>query len=313
MPSTPNITISAAFQEYIDTGSERYTGQDMGRIISRIERFLQREENKNLDLSALYRLDEFVLASQGDKRRSGEMVLRFYDFLNMRYDYAFDSELREVHLIDNPTERQIEMVKYLHEPRSRAEVARRFGLEPRTIRKDLQQLAQGTSFLGVTMQAEFSGRDLRYRSSLHPVFLVMDLSQAYAATVGLLKLLEPGSDQYDFYQQLAANIYAQLSDYARDRLREQAPDEAAELEALGLDMAPEWLSVQRSAANRRLYLVKSGEAATISVYRQGEERTYHNARLQWLRQDVYRVRPQEGGSFTVKEKDLLAIEDVSYQ
>lgn len=103
MPTTPNITISAAFREYIDTGSERYGGQDMGRIKSRIERFLQREENKNLGLSSLYRLDEFVLASQGDKRRSGEMALRFYDFLKRRYGHAFDSELREVHLIDNPT------------------------------------------------------------------------------------------------------------------------------------------------------------------------------------------------------------------
>ncbi len=285
----------------------------MDRIAARLTKFLQQEDARDLGLSSLFCLDEFVLASQGDKRRSAEMVMRFYAYLDRRYGYAFDSVLEGVRLIDNPTQRQIEMVKYLHEPRSRAEVARHFGMEPRTIRKDLQQLAQGTQFLGVELKAEFSGRDLRYRSSLHPVFVVMNLSQAYAATVGLLKLLEAGSEQYAFYEQLAANVYAQLSDYAKSRLREQAPREAARLEALGLRMTPEWESHRKSAANRLLYLVKSGQPATLSVYRHGEEQTFRQARLEWVRQDSYRVHPRQGSPFSIKEADLLAIEELDYR
>jgi hypothetical protein len=313
MPHTNSPTLHQAFQDYLNTGALRYSGQDMDRIIGRISAFLQREDILDQGLSALYLLDEFVLASQGDKARSAEMVLGFYRYLNRRYGHAFDSELMSVHLVDNPAERQIEMVKYLHQPRSRAEMARHFGLEPRTIRKDLQQLAQGTSFLGVTLQAEFSGRDLRYRSSQHPVFLVMDLSQAYAGTVGLLKLLDRDSETYAFYARLAASIYAQLSDYAKDKLREQAPEEAALLEDLGPDMAPEWQAHRASAANRLLYLVKSGQPATISLYLEGEERTYREARLQWLAQDSYRLLPREGAAFDIREQDLLAIEDIDYQ
>lgn len=313
MDTAHSPTILAAFQDYLDTGALCYAGQDMDRIIKRIQGFLQREDVRDKSLSALYLLDELVLASQGDKARSAQVVLGFYRFLEQRHRFVFDSELYRVHLVDNPAERQIEMVKYLHEPRSRGEVARRFGLEPRTIRKDLQQLAHGTSFLGVTLQAEFSGRDLRYRSSQHPVFLVMDLSQAYASTVGLLKLVDADSEQHDFYAQLAANIYAQLSDYARDRLRQQAPLEAARLEALGPSAAPEWQSHQQSKADRLIYLVKSGKPATLSLLLQGEEQTFREARLKWLQQDSYQVLPKEGPPFHIQGKDLLAIEDIAYR
>lgn len=306
-------TILEAFEQFLGSSGERYQQQDMGRIISRLRRFLQKEENRNLDLSSLYCLDEYVLASQGDKQRSADLVLRFYDYLEARHGFSFDSELRDVNLIDNPTERQIEMVKYLHEPRSRAEVARHFGLEPRTIRKDLQQLAQGTEFLGVELKTEFSGRDLRYRSSLHPVFLVMDLAQAYAATVGLLKLMEPGSEQHAFYERLAANIFAQLSDYARGKLAEQAPEEAARLSALGQDMRPEWEAVMKNKANQLNYLTKSNQPATISIYRQGEERRFYRARLEWLSRDEYRLHPEKGSALRIRERDLLAIEDLEYR
>ncbi len=306
-------SLAEAFDLFLSQGPGRSLQADVKRIARRLRRLLSTSEAQQWPLTDLFHMDEMVLSSQGDKRRSGEMVLRFYDFLARRYQHDFDSELSQVQLIDNPTERQIEMVKYLHQPRSRAEVARQFGLESRTIRKDLQQLAQGTRFLGVELKTSFSGRDLRYRSSLHPVFLVMDLSQAYALTVGLLKLLSPGSSQYAFYEQLAANVYAQLSDYAKDRLKEQAPEEAGRLEALGLSTAPEWQSVQAGAADRLLYLVKSGEPATISLYLKGEERTYHEARLQWLHRDSYRVLPREGEPFLIREKDLLAIEDIDYR
>ena len=97
-------TILEAFEQFLGSSGERYQQQDMGRIISRLRRFLQKEENRSLDLSSLYCLDEYVLASQGDKQRSADLVLWFYDYLEARHGFFFDSELRDVSLIDNPTE-----------------------------------------------------------------------------------------------------------------------------------------------------------------------------------------------------------------
>lgn len=306
-------SLAEAFDLFLSQGPGRSLQADVKRIARRLRRLLSTSEAQQWPLTDLFHMDEMVLSSQGDKQRSAALVQDFYAYAAERYGVSFESVLKDMQLVDNPAERQIEMVKYLHTPRTRQEIGERFGLEPRTVRKDLLQLATGTRFLGVELRASFSGRDHTYRSSLHPVFLVMSLSQAYAATVGLLKLVDEDSDQYDFYLGLAAGIFKQLSGYARDRLRQQAPRETVLLERHEAGIVPEWQTHSMDMANRLMYLFKSGETATVSVLRGGQERVYEDARLRWKHGDIYTLTPRDGHAFDIRQGDVLALEDFTYR
>lgn len=171
-------TLAQAFEAFLGERRYAYAAPDMDRILRRFQDLLAGPEGEAWPLTEIHRLDELVLASQGDKARAAQVVLDFYDYAASRYGLDARSALEGVHFVDDPTERQIEILKYLHQPRGTQEICERFGLEPRTIRKDLRQLAEGTRFLGVDLSADFSGRDHRYRSSQHPVFLVFSLSEA---------------------------------------------------------------------------------------------------------------------------------------
>lgn len=132
-------------------------------------------------------------------------------------------------------------------------------------------------------------------------------------TVGLLKLAPAGSDQHAFYLGLAARAWRQLSDYARDRLRERAPEEGALLDDQPADSAPEWQTHRQSRANELVYLFKSGEPATVSLLRAGGEEVYEGARLHWKGGSVYTLRPAVGEPFDIDQAEILALEDFDYR
>ena len=90
-------------------------------------------------------------------------------------------------------------------------------IDTRTIRKDLEVLRKGMDVLGTTVKIEESRKGhakLYYESTVHPVFLALNLTELFA----LLQLLEKNAEDRVIGPELQAifdKVYGQTTEYAR--------------------------------------------------------------------------------------------------
>ena len=89
-----------------------------------------------------------------------------------------------------PLNRRLNILKMLHGKELRtAEITEAYGVDDRTIRTDLETLRDGLEVMGTTVKIveQRSGHsNLSYKSTVHPIFLALNLSEVFA----LLKALE---------------------------------------------------------------------------------------------------------------------------
>lgn len=177
-------------------------------------------------------------------------VVRFYDFIGRP-----ESPLYEKQFYDYPFERQLEIAKYLHEPRSASEISEHFDIDDRTRREDLLALENGITVLGSTIQIrkERRGRRYYYRTTMHPIFLPLNLTEVYALTVYLNRTIGDDDANSEIIRDISARVKSQLSDYAFNKL---FPDEHRS-RAENAYVDDERLARQRKGIV--MYLMKSGE------------------------------------------------------
>lgn len=122
--------------------------------------------------------------------------------------------------------RQMEIVKLLHEPLSAQRLAERLGVSERTISSDLVRLENGISFLDTTLQLKIKRsrkglssvdtQDAQYTSTAHPLVAVLNLTQVFTLLDGLYTLhRQTRNVDNSTYRELATVFYNQLSDYAK--------------------------------------------------------------------------------------------------
>ena len=134
-------------------------------------------------------------------------------------------------------EKQIELIKYLHEPHTQDEIEQHFKYSDRTTRnlfKDkiqflntkfpmFNRLVKGKhlsdSRLEDNQSSVIEGTDYKYRSTVHPIFLALNMTEVYMLTNHLLDLVAQNSyEDLPMYKQLVEKIYSQLSDPTRLRI-----------------------------------------------------------------------------------------------
>lgn len=106
---------------------------------------------------------------------------------------------------------------------NREDLADLFGMSPTAMNTYLSKLKKGTDILGSKVKIEPQHSTNKYDSTVHPVFLALNLTEVYMLTVLLKK--ELGSQA----KPVVDDIYRQLSDYARGIIDKAAKRDKVDL------------------------------------------------------------------------------------
>lgn len=156
------------------------------------------------------------------KEYTKNRLLGFSSYL--KNNWKVNLELNEVFTREaiNPYERLVDLLKTLNERMTKKELMEYYSINRKTLEKDLDKLIKGTKILGQKVKIRDIRRErnkITYQSSIHPVFLPLNLTEVYYLTVGL-KLLSNDKETSinKVFEDLANRIYCQLSEYARDKM-----------------------------------------------------------------------------------------------
>lgn len=172
-------------------------------------------------------IDDYVCSLRTNKESTRRIMVAFFDYLKDKEGIAVESILYNKRFYNHPMERQLEMAKFLHEPRTARDIDNKFDIDARTRRNDLQALEDGVEILGSTVRIykEKVGRKYYYKATMHPIFLALNLTEVNAITNvteiinSLERALKRGENAYSIILRDTVNrIKAQLSPYAFSRL-----------------------------------------------------------------------------------------------
>ena len=197
--------------------------QKKGRFlrINNPERSYQNLADKIEECGNTADLDEYVVTLRKGKEVNRKVVVDFYQYLG-KYspDGMPDSDLYDLRFYDYPFERQLEIAKYLHTERTTSEIQEHFNIDARTVRSDLQELEEGITIMGSTIgiRKEKKGRRYYYRTTMHPVFLPLNLTEVYALSVYLNRIIRGNDPNAQIIRNISNRIKGQLSPYAFQKL-----------------------------------------------------------------------------------------------
>ena len=228
-------------------------GQYLG--ISNSKRRESNLANKIEELGDTAKLDDYVKSLRSGKESTRKIVVRFYKYLMDKKRFKeIESDLYDKDFYGAVFERQLEIAKFLHKERSVDEISEYFCIAKRTVRKDLQALEEGITVFDTTIQItkEKIKRKYYYRTTLHPVFLPLNLTEVFAMTIYLDKAIKDDNPNKNIISSISSRIKGQLSDYAIETL---FPDDIED-EVKNYYVDDEQLAMQRE--NVQMYLMKRG-------------------------------------------------------
>jgi len=225
------MTLESTILEYVKQ-LHIPTKQEKNKILKMLNKFFNRHGELNSDITfVLNNLTEFlektadgIQSYQRAKNKLNYYIRDFLMFFGSQNQIKIDIETYFPPLkFEEKYERMIEILKYLHEePKTREEIADHFGISERALSEDLSELQNGDySFLGYNMKINLRRGDNTYDSTIHPIFLPLNLSEVYALTIGL-KLTGKGTAFEDVFNYVSDCIYDQLSTYGQKRISEKA-------------------------------------------------------------------------------------------
>jgi len=194
---------------------------DLSYAINNPTRFHNNLAKKMKEFDSIADIDDYVLGLKNARESTRRIIVLFYEYLlKEKKVKKIVSVLPDMRFYDYPFERQLEIAKYLHTPKTPAEIREHFFIDERTVRADLQQLEDGIEVLGSTIRIEKDkkGRQISYKTTVHPVFLPLNLTEAYAMTVYLDKTIDNNDPNAQIIRDISERIKFQLSDYAWNRL-----------------------------------------------------------------------------------------------
>ena len=246
-------------------------------------------------------IDEYVRTLRQGRESTRRIIVQFYRYLQDEEGIEVESELFNARFFDYPFERQLEIAKYLYEPRTADHIARHFNIDKRTVRADLQALEDGIEVLGTVVRIikEKRGRTLFYKCTMHPIFLPLNLTEVYAMTVYLERMMTSRDMNSRVVEGVINRIKAQLSDYAFEKLY---PGQNRPKENNGY-LSDELLAKQREGI--LMYLMKSG----VSCQFIWEGKTYQGSIVYDFEKREYRIKTEEGDLLDARPGDVEFIID----
>ena len=239
----------------------------------------RRENNlatKIEELGDIAKLDDYVKSLRTGKESTRKIVIKFYDYLKNKKGFpSIDSDLYKKDFYGASFERQLEIAKFLHKKRTIQEICEHFCISPRTVREDIKKLEDGITVFDTTIQIskEKKGRYHYYKTTLHPIFLPLNLTEVYALTLHLGYILDKNDPSAQVIQSIISRVKGQLSDYAIEKLFPNDVEDGVK----NYYIDDEELASQRE--NVKLYLMKSSEICRF-IYNGKEYRGRFNRNLQ---------------------------------
>ena len=226
-------------------------------------------ENYKLELSdAFY---ELLSRSTNSKIYTKNRILGFSNHLKIKYDInlVLDKVFERESL--NSYERQIDLLKILNSSMSKRQIMDYYAISRKPLEKDINKLIDGTNILGQNVKINNIKREageIHYESSVHPIFLPLNLTEVYSMTV-LLKILAKENAVYsETLNNLANKTYSQLSDYAKEKIDRKADHEGVRFpKEIDLEKyrknTDEKRYMESNLENKIMHIWKSGEKCTI--------------------------------------------------
>lgn len=204
--------------------------------------------------NSIYDIEGYVTSMRAKKESTRRIIVDFLSYLEKETGRDYGTILSEKRFFDDVLERRLEIAKYLHEPHTPAEIRERFDISEETVKKDLKALREGLEVFGTTIELDEQrkGRKKYYKTTMHPIFLPLNLTEVYAMTAYLEQHISPNEPNSMVIKTVIDRIKAQLSDYAWGKLYEGR---------IRPDQENYYVSDQDLAESRegiRTYLEKSG-------------------------------------------------------
>ena len=161
---------------------------------------------------------DYCQTYQSSKTSVVKVMIALKDQLKNK-GYEIDLKEPDFHYA-NDTERQLFLLKFFHPDKKRTlqdahEILWMYS--ERKLKNDITDINNNSlKFLGNHVKLQFDYNYIHMSSSVHPIFLVENLTQVLAQLEGLR--LMGGTPLEDYAKKTAANIWFQLSDYARNRI-----------------------------------------------------------------------------------------------
>lgn len=281
------MTIEREIEQYGKTiSNKRY--EVRRKIIQRLEQFFQSihllhvsiDDVKNNTETFMMKTIDGIHSYTRSKKRLANSLRHFFMHLNERYNLHINiDQYLPLGKYMEMYERRLELLKFLQEePKTREQIAEYFGISQRTVQDDLDILQSGEfDFLDYNMKIELEYGDNTYDSTIHPIFLPLNLSEVYALTIGL-KMLGDNHIFSDMYDYIAESIYSQLSPYGKRIIEKSAKKEQIALKGIDAkeyryeyDLLDDLLKDKRQGMYT--YFIKSGEDCEIEYLEAEESKT----------------------------------------
>lgn len=190
----------------------------------------------------------------------------------------------------NKIERQFEMAKFLHKPRTENEIKNKFDLSDSTLSHMFKEnkvrfmnvefplfkrkISGKNEFVSDSKNAEMLDLNIpEYKSTVHPIVLPLNLTELYALTNHLLDITKNNPEEYKVYKEIVDKIYPQLSEYAkrqlgdnRHYLKEDGVVKFTNEEDMFVNCIPSILMYALKSSENIKFILKEGKEIIGSVY-----------------------------------------------
>jgi len=215
----------------------------------------------------------------------------------------------QIDKIYDSTEMKIKLLKYLQgkgDGKPRHVITKHFNLENRKSldKRILELKSSDNHILGTKIQINLERKTNQYYSTVHPLFLALNLSEVYGMLACLIKSEKdvPGGTVTDIIK----DIVPQLTDYAKDVLKESGLD----IDAYYNDEPHTFR--EESPKHKYYHAMKTGSDCCICLY-DDEQSMVGKIKLNFNQGKEFVFHPKDGSSpFELdcdEIKDLIEIEE----
>ena len=174
-----------------------------------------------------------------------------------RLDRVFDNTEMDILLLKELQGGSDESLYY----QSQSDRAARFGMSTNAMQARIHALEDGKEILGHHVKIRIDGRGrAAYDNTIHPVFLTLNLKEAYMLTVAMRKAFS-GTPFEDLSVDVSSDIYAQLSEYAHSILQPHIEEAGLEYKTI----QPCSLVNTRSENHDAIYFLKSCQPCVLRL------------------------------------------------
>lgn len=246
--------------------------KDRKKLIHNIQRWVN--ENK---VSNFAELDNYIYETRASKETAASIIILFSNDCRAKGEPFDETGLASSCIIDDPTRRSIEIVKYLHEKRSISEITDHFAITQRTVRSILNQLYDGINFMGCHLNVRVLKTKARYilQTFIHPLFIGLDKAEL----ISFLAIME--REKQDplygvFIRRIKGQITRQLTETAKEFARDLSSDGTPQITDEFDDE-----ETRIAVLDALIIMLHTGNPGNITVYINNEDRELYNCKLKY--------------------------------